>query len=196
MTKYPMMIRTIAIVASMVLLAAASSANADEDATVPGFGHGTVVLAFKGTGDLSFGPVPDPDNVLGDNPDPALCFTVDLVDVRRGRVVGEATDCFVVLGADENGGLQVFGTSTFDFGGGHAFTSQAFVSVQPTTVETPGRTHITGAVPLPWENTVIEGTGRYEGFQASVRLAGAVDLSKLMSEGKVTFDCLFAIGPL
>ena len=196
MINHPMMTRTIAIVASMVLFAAAPSAHADADATVPGFGHGTVVLAFKGTGDLSFGPVPDPDNVLGDNPDPALCFTVDLVDVRRGRVVGEATDCFVVLGADENGGLQVFGTSTFDFGGGHAFTSQAMVSVQPTTVETPGRTHITGAVPLPWENTVIEGTGRYEGFRASVRLAGAVDLSELMSEGKVTFDCLFAISPL
>lgn len=196
MTEYPMMIRTIAFVASMALLTAASSAHADADATVPGFGHGTVVLAFQGTGDLSIGPVPDPGNVLGDLADEALCFTVDLVDVRRDRVVGEATDCFVVLEADENGGTQVFGTSTFDFGGGHAFTSQALVSVQPTTVETPGRTHITGAVPLPWENTVIKGTGRYEGFQASVRLAGAVDLSKLMSEGKVTFDCLFAISPL
>lgn len=87
-------------------------------------------------------------------------------------------------------------TSTFDFGHGHSFTTQAPVSAQPILVETPGVTHMTGAVPPPGQSTVIEGTGRYEGFRASVRIAGAVDLSRLESEGKITLDCLFVVTPL
>lgn len=70
------------------------------------------------------------------------------------------------------------------------------MSVQPVTVETPGSSHIAGAIPLPSENNVIEGTGRYADFRASVRLSGAVDLSALESDGKVTFDCLFVVNPL
>lgn len=73
-----------------------TEATTVSDAAVTGSGQGPAVLSFEGTGDLTIGPVPDPNDVLGDAAEEALCFTVDLVDVRRDEVVGEATDCFVI----------------------------------------------------------------------------------------------------
>ena len=64
-----------------------------------------------------------------------------------------------------------------------------------TTAATPA-THTTGAVPMDGDNGVIAGTGAYEQFRAQARLAGAVNLSKLDSDGEISFDCLFAITPL
>jgi hypothetical protein len=43
---------------------------------------------------------------------------------------------------------------------------------------------------------IIAGTGAYRNFRAQVRLAGAVNLSRLDSDGEIAFDCLFAISPL
>lgn len=163
-----------------------------DDPTVPAFGLGPsakpMVLRLKGTDTETVQTVPDPDNLIPD--DLASCYTIDLIDVSQNRVVGEATDCISVLGV-ANGGVQVVGTTTFDFGGGHSFTTQGLTSVQPTTHGSPGITHITGAIPTPGSNGVIEGTGRFHGFEAEARLSGAVNLTTFPASAE--FDCIFIV---
>jgi len=158
--------------------------------TLPGFGAKPVVLQFRGTADSpTQQQVPDP----GGGPDlDADCFTIDLVDVNKDKVVGEATDCISVVGV-VGSGLQVVETATFDFGGGHTFTAQGLVSLQPTTHGSPDVTHITGSIPQAGQNDIIAGTGRYAGLEASVRLSGAANLAV---PGQITFDCLFVIQAL
>jgi hypothetical protein len=162
------------------------------DAEQPAFGLGPsakpMVLRLKGSDSESIQPVADPNNLIP-GPDVASCYTVDLIDVPTNRSVGTATDCITVLGVAA-GGVQVVGTTTFDFGG-HTFTTQGLTSVQPTTHGSPGITHITGAIPAPGSNGVIAGTGRFEGFAAEARLSGAVNLSAFPGVG--TFDCLFVV---
>jgi hypothetical protein len=157
-------------------------------AIVPAFGAKPVVLQFRGTGEGIHQVVPAPDNAGGTLE--AHCFTIDLVDVNKDKVVGQAIDCISIVG-EANGGLQVVETATFDFGGGHTFTVQGLVSVQPTTHGSPDVTHITGSIPQAGQNDIIAGTGKYAGLEASVRLSGAADLSDFPSQ--VTFDCLFVV---
>ena len=170
-----------------------NEATLDARATAPAFGSKPVVLQFRGT-DNSATPqqVPNPFN---GGTIAAVCFTIDLVDVNKDKVVGEATDCISVLGTigDQavNQGLLVVETATFDFGGGHTFTAQGLVSVQPTTHGSPDVTHITGSIPQAGQNDIIAGTGRYAGLDASVRLSGAADLSAFPNA--VPFDCLFVV---
>ena len=168
-----------------------NGATFDARATAPAFGSKPVVLQFRGT-DNSATPQQVPDPFNGGTID-AVCFTIDLVDVNKDKVVGEATDCISVIG-EANGGLQVVETATFDFGGGHTFTAQGLVSVQPTTHGSPDVTHITGSIPQAGQNDIIAGTGRYAGLEATVRLSGAADLSAFPSQ--VTFDCLFVFTAL
>jgi hypothetical protein len=149
-----------------------------------------MVLRLKGSDTETIQSVADPNDLIPGTADMASCYTVDLIDVSQNRIVGTATDCITVLGI-ANGGVQVVGTTEFDFGGGHTFTTQGLTSVQPTTHGSPGITHITGAIPTPGSNGVIAGTGRFEGFAAEARLSGAVDLSAFPAVG--TFDCLFVV---
>ena len=166
-------------------------ATFDARATAPAFGSKPVVLQFRGTDDSpTQQQVPDP---TGPGTIAADCFTIDLVDVNKDKVVGQATDCISVVGV-ANGGLQVVETATFDFGGGHTFTAQGLVSVQATTHGSPGVTHITGSISPAGQNDIIAGTGRYEGLNATVRLSGAADLSAFPAA--VTFDCLFVVTAL
>ena len=168
-----------------------NEATLDARATAPAFGSKPVVLQFRGTDDSpTQQQVPDP---TGPGTIAADCFTIDLVDVNKDKVVGQATDCISVVGV-ANGGLQVVETATFDFGGGHTFTAQGLVSVQATTHGSPGVTHITGSISPAGQNDIIAGTGRYEGLQATVRLSGAADLSAFPAA--VTFDCLFVVTAL
>ncbi len=166
-------------------------ATFDARATAPAFGSKPVVLQFRGT-DNSATPQEVPDPFNGGTID-AVCFTIDLVDVNKDKVVGEATDCISVVGV-VGAALQVVETATFDFGGGHTFTAQGLVSVQPTTHGSPDVTHITGSIPQAGQNDIIAGTGRYAGLEASVRLSGAADLSAFPAA--VTFDCLFVVQAL
>ena len=166
-------------------------ATFDARATAPAFGSKPVVLQFRGTDDSpTQQQVPNP---TGPGTIAADCFTIDLVDVNKDKVVGQATDCISVVGV-ANGGLQVVETATFDFGGGHTFTAQGLVSVQATTHGSPGVTHITGSISPAGQNDIIAGTGRYEGLNATVRLSGAADLSAFPAA--VTFDCLFVVTAL
>lgn len=68
-------------------------------------------------------------------------------------------------------------------------------TVQPVTTEaeqTPA-THIAGAIPLPGTNQVLSGTGKFAGRAGTVRLSGAVNMSRLVSHNEITFDCIFVI---
>ena len=150
------------------------------------------VLRLLGTGTAYDGFVPDIDGDGVD--DPALCFDVDLLDAS-GHKIGTATDCLSNIEA-VGGGLALVGTTIFNLPNG-SFTTRGNTTVQPitTTAATPV-THTTGAIPMDGDNGVIAGTGVYEGFRAQARLSGAVNLSKLDSDGEISFDCLFAIIPL
>ena len=176
----------------------AGPGDASVEASDPGLaagprGTGTkpMVLRLVGTDTESVQTVPDPNNLISD--DQASCYTIDLIDVAQDRKVGVATDCISVLGL-ANGGVQVVGTTTFDFGGGHTFTSQGLTSVQPTTHGSPDVTHITGSIPTAGSNGIIAGTGRFRGLAAEVRLSGAVTLTSFPASA--TFDCLFVVDPL
>ncbi|MBW3628116.1 MAG: hypothetical protein KY464_02350 [Gemmatimonadetes bacterium] len=124
----------------------------------------------------------------------AMCFTVDLLDVRNQQVVGKGTDCIVAKPDDRHAsGLEVIGTTIFDFGQGDTFTSRGLTTVQATTHGSPGITHITGAIAPEGENSIVGATGRYQNLRARVRLSGAVDMSRMETDKRVYFDCLFVV---
>ena len=150
------------------------------------------VLRLRGTGTAYAGTVADIDGDGGD--DDATCFDIDLYDAS-GRKIGTATDCLSnIQGVGD--GMALVGTTTFNLPNG-SFTTRGHTSVQPVTTGGPTpATHVTGAIPMDGDNGVISGTGVYEGFRAQVRLSGAVNLSRLDSDGEITFDCLFAMIPL
>lgn len=172
-------------------LAGPSDSTAEPAAPALGLGPSAkpMVLRLLGTDTETVQAVPDPHDLIPGG-DLASCYTVDLIDVPKDRTVGTATDCISVLGL-ANGGVQVVGTTIFDFGGGHTFTTQGLTSVQPTTHGSPAITHITGAIPTPGSNGVIAGAGRFEGFAAEARLSGAVNLTSFPASA--AFDCLFVV---
>lgn len=132
-------------------------------------------------------------NING-TPTSAMCFTVDLLDVRTQQVVGKGTDCIVAKPDERHAsGLEVIGTTIFDLGNGNTITSRGLTTVQATTHGSPGITHVTGAIPPQGENSVIDGTGRFQGLRARVRLSGAVDMSRMEAEKRVYFDCIFIV---
>jgi hypothetical protein len=151
-----------------------------------------VMLRLSGTGVAYDGMVPDID---GDgNDDPAACFDVDLFDAS-GKKIGTATDCLSNI-TEVGGGLALVGTTIFHLPNG-TFISRGNTTVQPVTTSEPTPvTHTTGAIPMDGANGVISGSGVFKDFQAQVRLSGAVNLSRLDSDGEITFDCLFAVTPL
>ena len=125
-----------------------------------------------------------------------LCFNVDMVDVKTGKVIGDATDCLADMGAGANGGVILTGTTFFNFPGGH-LVSRGRTTVQPLNEMAAGApfTHITGAIPAAGSNQVLSGTGRFAGAEGTVRLSGAVDLSGFGAAvgDPITFDCLFEL---
>ncbi|MEM8528142.1 MAG: hypothetical protein AAGG68_26095 [Bacteroidota bacterium] len=119
------------------------------------------------------------------------CFDVDLYDVRSGQKIGTATDC--LSNVNEVGeGLALTGTAIFNLPGGQIL-SRAATSVQPKTHGSNDKTHITGAIPNEGENNILSGDGKYADAKGSVRLSGAVDMSNVMSDNEISFDCLFLL---
>ena len=150
----------------------------------------SIVVALRGTdtGELRQSPVPGETKEL-------LCFDIDLIDIKTGEVIGTASDCLEVLGMDECGGLRVIGTTVFNFNGG-TLISRGLTSVQPTTHGSLGRTHITGSIPEPGDNSILHGTKKFKKASGPVRLSGAVTMQPdLPNAGDLTisFDCLFVI---
>ena len=147
-----------------------------------------VVLAGTGTayvGDEQFAQ-------FGLDPVGALCFDMDLIDAKTGNVIGSGSDCLSDISPSDNGGMSLTATSFFHFPGG-TLVSQGLVTVQPKLHGLEEFTHVVGAAPSPSENNVVYGDGKFEDAAGSVRLSGLVNLSELMSAGKIVFDCVFVI---
>lgn len=145
------------------------------------------VLRLKGTVVGETRPIADLD---GDgNVDDGNCFDMDLFDVRTGEKIGTATDCLSKVNSVGDG-LALIGTAIFNLPDG-TITSRALTSVQPTTHGSEGKTHITGAISQIGDNDIVEGTGKYANAKGSIRLSGAVDMSNVMSDNEISFDCLF-----
>ncbi|NOR20647.1 MAG: hypothetical protein GQ538_11235 [Xanthomonadales bacterium] len=123
----------------------------------------------------------------------ALCFDINLVDIKTGKTIGTASDCLsdITPSMDDNG-LKLIGTTFFHFPGG-TLISQGLTTVQPVLHGSADFTHITGAVPSAADNGVIYGDGKFKNASGPVRLSGAVNLGSLASDGLITFDCVFII---
>jgi hypothetical protein len=157
------------------------------------------------------------DDFFANDPrDPSnfACFEGDLVDFRTNRVVGIGVDCLWVTGApadpspgvatiDDGEGNQIaispqIDAVTFFFLPGGHLVSDGLTTVRPFFVgigDGDGQvTHLTGSVPGATP-TIVAGSGRFLRMvdRASVRLSGAVNTSKLFTEGKIDFRCIFVI---
>ena len=159
----------------------------DADAQPAPKAQKSIVVALQGTAqgqpktlDLPGGPVD------------ATCFQVDLINLESGRVIGSGADCLTniqPLGA----GVSLTDYTIFDFPSG-SIVSQSEVSIQPAQMAGfPQVSHLTGSHPMPWDNNVLMGTRRFRNATGQVRLSGGVDMSKLASDGQITFDCIFVI---
>ena len=151
------------------------------------------ILNLVGTGQGSPGTVPDID---GDGvADPAMCFEVDLADLRTGQIIGSGVDCLSDVQMGDNGGMVLVGTGFFHMPNGTLIT-RGTTTVQPVNAETISPkigpvTHITGAGG-GLENAVIGGTGRYRGATGTARLSGMVNLEN-EPNGEISFDCIFVV---
>lgn len=152
------------------------------------------VFNLVGTGPMYESIVPDID---GDGlDDPAICFDVDLVDMKNQQFIGTATDCLSNI-TPAGAGVKLVGTSYFHTPFGDLVT-RGNTSVQavfhPTaTPDGQNMTHITGAAGTG--NAIIDGTRRFDGATGTVRLSGMVDMTNFDGNvgDPIAFNCLFII---
>ena len=147
-----------------------------------------LVLNLKGTATGFESTVPDNETagIMAGN-----CFEAELIYVPTGKVIGTGIDCLSKV-RETGGGLALVGTAIFDFGPFGTLTTQGLTSVQPKTHGSDPITHITGAIPSVGENSIVDGTGLFEGATGTSRLSGAVNMSNIHNN-EITFDCLFII---
>lgn len=150
-----------------------------------------IVVRLVGTAIGEDRMVPDIDGDEVD--DPALCFDINLEDVKTGKIIGTATDCLSDI-TSVGDGLSLVGTTTFNFNEGNQLTSRGITTVQPVTDGSPNMTHITGSIPDVNGNSILSGTGKFYDASGPVRLSGAVNMVP-QDDGslQITFDCLFVI---
>lgn len=175
-------IKTNIFLAMVVTLLSASGAVA------AGVGN-NIVVVLAGTGTAYDGN--GQFEQFGLPPLNALCFDMDLIDAKTGNVIGRGSDCLSDI-APSGDGLMMTATTFFYFPGG-TLVSRGRVTVQPVTTGSTEYTHITGAMPSPYDNSVIYGDGKFKKAYGSVRLSGAVNMSALASDGIIVFDCVFVI---
>ena len=153
--------------------------------------NNNIAVRLVGTGNMYIG-----DTLFekfNQAPEGALCYDVDLVDVKSGDVIGSATDCLTDI-SPVGDGVALTGTTFFFFPGGTVVT-RGLTTVQPTTHGSAGFTHITGAIPQAGDNNVVYGDGKFKNASGPVRLSGAVDLTNFPEQA--IFDCVFIldVGP-
>jgi len=150
-----------------------------------------IVVRLVGTAIGEDRIVPDID---GDGiDDQALCFDINLEDIKTGKIIGTATDCLSNV-VEVGDGLSLVGTTTFDFNDGNQLVSRGITTVQPVTAGSQSVTHITGSISDVNENNILSGTGKYNDVSGQVRLSGAVNMEP-QDDGtlQIAFDCLFVI---
>ena len=163
--------------------------NRDHDAHNRQQKNQHLVLKLAGVGSMYKSSVPGSD-------EQAMCFDVDLVDLKSNEIVGSAKDCMSDV-QPKGDGLGLSGTTFIHLPEG-SLTVRGRVSVQPVLEETilesgQAITHITGSSNTG--NGIIKGTGIYENSTGNVRLSGMVDMSNFeANEGDLlAFSCLFII---
>ena len=126
----------------------------------------------------------------------AMCFDVDLVDMKNQQVVGTGTDCLAEV-TPTGTGVALVGTTYFHTPDGD-LTVRGNTSVQPVfhpTVTPDGQTmtHITGAAGTG--DSVIDGTRRFAGVTGTTRLSGMVDMSGFggVEGDPISFNCIFIV---
>ena len=164
--------------------------------SAPAYSADALVVNLRGTAIAQQLTVPDIDG--DDNEDPALCFDVDLVDPRRGSVVGSATDCLSNVeflgGPDtpiEEQEVKLINTTFFHFAEG-TLVQRGRVTLQPVLFPTGGATHLVGSAPELGEKNILSGDGEFSGVTGTSRLSGLVNMSRL-GDGLLTLDCLFVL---
>lgn len=131
--------------------------------------------------------------------DEALCFDIDLVDLKSNKIIGGATDCI----SDEQinvDGVEFIGTTYLYFADG-VIATRGTVSVRSVEEENivlrTGQkiTNLTGSATTG--NTFIEGenTGIYENRTGNTRISGMINTENFaFNEGdEQFFDCIFEI---
>ena len=176
----------------LLVLGGSNEAHAHGSASKP------IMLKVDGVGRMH------PDTVQSSvNPRlsvPAMCFTVDLLDMSTGGVIGTATDCLseMVPNVGDSGFLAI-ATTTFTTPEGSA-TVQGAVAVQPLQnsalfLSDTGQeyTHMSGAIGSG--NAIIASTGAFSGLRGTSRLSGLLNMGLFTTaEGDpVLFNCLFEL---
>lgn len=152
-----------------------------------------MVLNLVGTGAMYIDAVPDAE-LPGAYVD-AWCFDVDLIDLRSGKKLGQATDCLDNSRQEyalSGNGIAMIGTTYFNLPGG-LLAIQGRTTVQPRNWPTREFTHITGGNSAG--NAVLYGSGKYQNANGTARLSGMVDLSKFSGNvgDPISFDCIFVV---
>ena len=126
----------------------------------------------------------------------AMCFDVDLVNMKNQQVIGTGTDCLAnVMMAGS--GVKLVGTTYFNMPNGKLVTrgNTSVQAVYHPTVTPEGQTitHITGAAGTG--NAIIDGTRRFAGATGTARLSGMVDMTNFggIPGNPITFNCIFVI---
>ena len=120
-----------------------------------------------------------------------LCFDLDLVDVKSGKVIGSAADCLTdITPMGDGGGVALTGTTFFFFKKG-TVVSQGLTTVQPILHGSPDFTHITGAIPQEGDNNVVYSDRKFKNVKGPVRLSGTVELGDFPNSA--SFDCVFIL---
>ena len=140
------------------------------------------VLQLVGTGPMYQGWEDlDGDGEMDANEN-AMCFDVDLVNMKNQQVIGTGADCLADV-TPVNGSVNLVGTTYFNMPNG-TLVVRGNTSVRPVREDVPtitpeGQeiTHITGAAGNG--NAVVYGTGRFAGATGTTRLSGMVDMSSL-----------------
>ena len=103
-----------------------------------------LVLKLHGTGFMYSMEVPGMEE--GDEPMDAMCFELDVIDLKSNEIIGSGTDCMSNVEMKENGNVALVGTTYFYLPEGQLIARGA-ITVQPVPVILQG---------LPTPMTIIQ----------------------------------------
>lgn len=184
---------------SIVIFLGVSVAEANEDHHDHTEHTEHLVLKLHGTGFMYSMEVPGMEE--GDGPMDAMCFELDVVDLKSNEIIGSGTDCMSNVEMKEDGNVALVGTTFFYLPEGKLIT-RGDITVQPvpedfSLVSADGHpySHITGSANTSDHNSIIGGSGKFENSSGRVRLSGMVDMTQftMTEDDPITFSCLFVV---